>query len=1070
MILKRLAYTLLFSVLAGSAFSQSTVSGVVYAAEDSTTIPGVTIQVKGQPGGTITGIDGEWSIPNVGAKDSLIFRYTGSKTQILPANSVAKVYMATEAELIDEFVVTAIGISREKKSLGYAVADVNAEEIKENRDPNFVNSLAGKVSGVQINKTSGGPGSSSRVVIRGNSSLSGNNQALFVVDGIPIDNTTNGSGGTWGGIDYGSPISDINPDDIENITVLKGPNAAALYGSRAANGVVVITTKSGLARDGIGVTFNSSTSIETAYILKKFQNEYGSGTNGQFQYNEDGIPFYNTALPLSQSWGPRLEGQTYVDWDGVTRTYSPQPNNYRDFFEVGRTFTNSIALEGGNKTSTFRLSLTDLDNKGINPNTKFDRTSVSLRGSTKLSEKLSVDAKVNYVTQGARNRINQSDGRGAARNFIFQPRNVSIESLRDYKDEAGNEKIWFSPWAWQSNPYWVAYENINTDRRDRVIGLARVNYQITPELSVMGRTGLDFYNERRNNRTGSGAFQNPFGDFFDMWISFQERNSDFLFSYNKQLNEDFSLTANFGGNRMYRKYEQNSSTVNQLSVPNFFHPEFDNTPSTRVQFRTEEKRINSLYGSAQLGYKEYLFLDVTARNDWSSTLPQANNSFFYPSVSTSWVFSRYFDIEGDKFSFGKLRASWAQVGSDADPYQLDLTFSANDNFNGQPRVIVNPVLPLSDLKPEITNSYEVGADLRFFYDRITVDMTLYHATTENQILAPPISAASGFARGVINAGAIENKGFEMLLTVKPIAKKNFTWTSSYNFSRNRSTVLSLTEGVENFPLGSQWNATVEARPGNPYGDIVGVPIARTDDGTPILLADGSFKKGAPTVLGNVQADWLLGVNNQFQYKKWKMNFLIDIKKGGDLYSATNNYASGYSGVLIETVEGRDEWYASEEAREAAGVDAPAFDNDNINYINNWTPTGGFPVEGVYAEGTVINGEDVSGQAVSTFVNPESYWGQFSEWGDELHEPHVYDASFVKLREVTIGYTFDTIKLKKRKLQGLTLSLVGRNLWLIYSGVPNVDPEAAYNNGNGQGVEYATFPITRSIGFNLQIKL
>ncbi|MGB1031645.1 MAG: SusC/RagA family TonB-linked outer membrane protein, partial [Flavobacteriales bacterium] len=888
--------TILLLLVACFSFSkveaQSSVNGVVLGKIDNTPIPGVNVIIKGSNKGTTTDIDGKFSLEVASMSDTLSFSSIGYKTLYLLPSQAETVHLEEDLVLLDDIVVTAIGISREKKSLGYAMATLDPQEIQQNRDPNFVTTLSGKVSGVQVSKTSGGPGSSSRVVIRGNSSLSGNNQALFVVDGIPIDNTTNGTGGMWGGIDYGSPISDLNPDDIESITVLKGPNAAALYGSRASNGVVVITTKSGMKRNGIGVSFNSSTSIETAYIVKEFQNEYGAGSNGLFEYNEDGLPFFNTSL-LAKSWGPRMQDQRYVDWDGVTRTYSAQPDNYKDFFDVGRTFTNNLALEGGNETSTFRLSFTDLNNKGINPNTSFKRTSISLRGTSQLSEGFSADAKVNFVSNRAENRVNQSDGRGAGRNFNFMPRNVSIASLEDYKDAAGQEKVWYTPWAWQSNPYWVAYENLNEDQRNRMVGLVRLNYQITPKLSIMGRTGLDYYGERRNSRIGAGSFQNIYGDYTDMWINFSERNSDFLLVYNTDINENFKFGANFGGNRMYRMYEQTSSSVERLSVPNFYHPEFDDTPATEIGYNLSEKRINSLLFSAQLAYKEFLFVDVTGRNDWSSTLPDDHNSYFYPSVSTSWVFSRQLDIEGKRFSFGKIRTSWAQVGNDADPYQLSLTFGSNGSFNGRPIVGVNPTLPLSNLVPEITNSFEIGTDLSFFLNRLTIDATYYKAITKNQILGADVSSATGFSNAIINAGEIQNQGLEFLIQGQPIFKNSFKWNSTINLSFNRSEVLNLTDGLDNFLLGEQWGVSIEARPGQPYGDIVGIPIARDDNGNPQLNANGTFVKGEREVLGNVNPDWLMGVCNQFEYKRWKLGFLVDIKKGGDIYSASNMYAHGY---------------------------------------------------------------------------------------------------------------------------------------------------------------------------------
>lgn len=1061
--------TALLLLLANVVTAQTTVASRVLSAEDSLGMPGVTVIVKGTTVGTITDIEGRYVLEVPADTDTITFSFIGYVTESLSVSEAAggkTLYLMPDVEKLDEFVVTAFGITREKKALGYAVSEVNVDDMTTTRDPNLMNTIQGKVAGVQVTKTSGGPESSSRIVIRGNSSLSGNNQPLFVVDGVPIDNTTNGTGGMWGGLDYGSAVSDINPDDIESMTVLKGPNAAALYGSRASNGVVVITTKKGSSRKGIGVSFNSTTSFEFADIQKDFQNTYGAGTNGQFEYNADGLPFFNTAL-LAKSWGPRMEGQTYVDWDGVTRTYSPQPDNYKDFFETGYTLTNSIALEGGGDATTFRLSFTNLKNKGISPNSFYDRNSINLRAGTQLSDRLSIDAKVNYVNQQAQNRVNQSDGRGAGRNFNFMPRNISTESLSDYKDAAGNEKVWYTPWAWQSNPFWMAYENSNGDRRDRIIGATTLNYKINDWISVMGRTGVDFYNERRENILATGAFQNPFGDYSTAWISFVERNSDFLFVGSKSLNEDFELSANFGGNRMYRKYEQTSDKVDRLSVPNFYHPEYGEEEA-RSGYWKSEKRINSLYGSAQLAFRNYLFLDITARNDWSSTLPEANNSYFYPSVSAGWVWSQMFELENKWFSFGKIRTSWAQVGGDADPYMLQLTYAANGDFNGQPQARINPTLPLSNLKPEITSSFEIGTDLRFWIDRLVVDFTVYKANTKNQIVPADVSSATGFSAAVINAGEIENKGVELFISGKPVVTKKFTWETSVNWTKNNSKVISLTDGLDNYLLGEQWGVTIEARPGNPYGDIVGITIARDANGNALVNADGTFVKGPRRVLGNYNPDWMAGFRNSFSYGNFVMSFLVDVKKGGQIYSASNMYAHGYSGTVVQTVEGREEWYASEAAREAAGVSAPGY--NGTNYEQPWTPTGGYAVDGVFAEGTILNGEDVSGQSVSTYLNPETYWSQFSNWGDELHEPHVYDAGFVKLREISFGYNIPRKKLEKLKLTALTISLVGRNVWLIHSDVPNIDPEATYSNGNGQGLEYGTYPITRSIGFNLRVTL
>ena len=1053
---------IIMSILLTASFNNyaqdALIQGTIYSASDSLGLPGVTVHIKGTNKGTTSDINGKFQLLSA-IGDTVHFRFVGLKPHqhIVTKTENIKVYLSDDVAYLDEVVVTAFGISREKKALGYSVSDLDAEDLNKSKDVNVMNTLSGKVSGVQISKTSGGVESSSRVVIRGNSSLSGNNQPLFIVDGVPVDNTTNGSGGTWGGIDYGSPISDINPDDIANISVLKGPNAAALYGSRAANGVIIITTKKGSSRKGIGVDYSLTWTWETADIQKEFQNTYGAGTNGQFEYdNQSGLPYFNTSL-LAKSWGPKMEGQTYIDWDGETRTFSAQPDNYKDFFETGHTITNSLAISGGNENTTFRFSYSGLLNDGYVPNSEFKRNSFSIRGGSKLGKKLTADAKVSYNNQKAHNRLNISDGRGAARNYNFMPRNVSTESLLDYKDADGYEKVWYTPWAWQSNPYWVAYENSNDDSRDRVLGYVNMKWQILPWLALSGQSGIDFYNESRQEILATGAFANEKGNVRNAWLSMKEQNSSFLFNAEKELHKNLGFSATFGGNQMYRTFEQNGTYVAHLSVPDFYHPQYGEEP-TEINYSLNEKRINSLYGSMHFDFKHYLFFDLTARNDWSSTLPAANNSYFYPSVNASFVFSKALGLENDWFSFGKIRSSMAQVGSDADPYMLNLTYVSNGTFNGLPLVTVSNTLPLATLKPEITSSFELGADVRFFKNRLGIDFTYYNATTRNQIVPANVSYATGFTTAIINAGEISNKGIELLIHGIPIQKKHFSWNTSANFTRNRSKVVQLSEGLENYELGSQWGVSIEARPGNPYGDIVGVSIARDENGNKLIDETGMYIKGDREVLGNFNPDFMLGLNNSFEYKNFSLGFLVDIRIGGQFYSASNMYAHGYSGTVEQTLEGREEWYASEEERIAAGVSS-----------DDWTATGGYLAEGIYADGTFINGVDVSGQENKTYVNPELYWGQFSNWGNELHEPHVYDADFIKLREMYLMYKLPSKWSKKLHMNALSIGLVGRNLWLMWSKAPNIDPESSYTNGNGQGIEYGTYPVARSFGFTLNAK-
>lgn len=1051
-------WLLLGLLLLGSNLSaQHAVSGTVFS-ESGDTLAGATIRVKGSNLGAYANEKGAFSIEGVGYNDTLLVSLLEHEPQVIPIDgrTSIRIRLAPKEVTPGTVVITAFGISREKKALGYGVGEVNVEDMTKAREVNLVESISGKVAGVQISRTSGGPGASSRIVIRGNSSLRGNNQPLFVVDGVPIDNSTNGSGGMWGGVDYGSTISDINPDDIESMTILKGPNAAALYGSRGANGVVVITTKKGRSGKGIGVTLNSTATMETPVIQRKFQNVYGAGTNGKFELNSEGIPFFNTSLE-ADSWGPRMEGQEYIDWDGQLRTYSPQPDNYKDFFQTGYTFTNSFSLDGGDDNSTFRLSYTNLTNRGTVPNSTFARNSVNFRTTRNFGDRITADAKVNYVRQDARNRLNGSDGRGVARNFHFMPRNISNASLADYKDEAGNEKIWFTPWAWQSNPYWVANENLNEDHRDRVIGVGSVSYQINEWMSLTARTGIDYWNERRNSRTGTGAFANAPGDYNETWLQTREQNSDFLLNAGKSLNENWDLSGNLGGNLMFRRYEWIQSRVDRLSIPHFYDIDFGQQQAI-VDNTVAEKQINSLYGSAQIAYQGFLYLDITARNDWSSTLPVGNNSYFYPSASLSYVFSEKMELENSFFTFGKLRGSWAAVGADDDPYLTTRTFvSVDPDYNGLPRMTTQSVRPNPDLKPEITTSLEIGTDLRFFKNRLGVDFTFYRAVTKNQIVDADVSPASGYSKAIINAGEIQNQGLELMVTGTPVKTKDFTWNSTLTWTRNRSRVNSLDLGLETFQLAFHWNSTVEARPGEPYGQIVVETIAKDDQGNRLVGADGQYLKGGREAVGNFNPDWLMGFRNDLNYKGFSLSFLIDMRWGGEIYSATNMYGSGYSGVFEETLEGREAWYASEADREAANM-AP----------ENWEATGGFLAEGVYAPGTVIDGQDVSGQPNQTYMNPEVYWDQFSRWGDELHEPHVYDASFIKLREVQLTYRIPGSSVEKLRMTGVTVGIVGRNLWLIHKKVPNIDPESGYNNGNGQGIEYGTFPWARSLGVNLKV--
>lgn len=1046
---------------------QDAVSGTIR--DDSGPLPSVTVINKTQDIGLISDLLGRFTIA-AEINDSLEFSFVGYLTQvhIVRHFSPLDIILAPNVEEFGEVVVTALGIEKEKKALGYSVGEVDVASATTNRDANVVNTMQGKIPGVVVTKTSGGPGTSSRIVIRGNSSLVNNNQPLIVLDGMPIDNTTVGSGGTWGGIDFGSPIGDINPDDIESMTVLKGPSAAALYGSRALNGVIVITTKKATTGKKLWtVEMRSTTSFEQADILKDFQNTYGAGTNGQFKYNDDGIAFFETTRPttptFASSWGPEMDGQDYIDWNGNLTQFSPQPDNYKEFFQTGVTGTNHVSVSHGGKHQG-RLSYTNLTNRGISPTSEFKRQNLNLNAGFNFG-RLKVNAKGSYILQEGENRVNQSNGDNAARNIIMMPRNISDKSLRLFEDADGNEQTWYQGWGWIANPYYVLNRNLNYDQRHRVLANASVHYEITDGLTAMIRGGQDFFVEDRHQRFAYGSFIVNNGQVSALTQEFVERNFDALLNYNRQLSPEMELSVSAGGNRMYQKRNSMQVSISEL-IDNTGYSVGNALPEhVNEQIFLSEKKLNSVYGSAQLSYRNFLFAEITGRNDWASTLPPQNNSYFYPSLSIAYAFSDHLDIDSDVLSFGKIRAAVAEVGKDADPYLLQLLYDSVATYADSITLFsVHNPFPLVNLKPEIKRSYELGTDLRFFNGRLNLDFTWYWETTRNQILTSSVSPASGFSSAVVNAGEIRNTGIELLVQSVNIEREHFKWTTTINYNKNDNLVVSLNDESTRQVLGNQWRIDVTATARLPYGALWGYGIEKTDDGTPLLNADGSFVRTAdPVYLGHVNPDWRMGVTNSFEWKRWNASFLIDVKKGGSLYSATNMYLHGYAGNVTATLEGREEWYASELARVDAGVEAPSFDSDG-NYNTVWSPTGGYLVEGEYAEGASVNGEDVSGESASVYLNPEDYWSQFANWTNEIHEPFVYDASFVKLRELSLGYRFD---LKENsKLSTLSCSLVGRNLWLIYSGVPNVDPEAAYTNGNGQGVEYATYPIIRSIGVNI----
>ncbi len=1071
---------------------EQTITGRVIDSENIP-VPGVNVLLKNTTQGTITDIDGNYRISLPEDAQILVFSFVGYETreESINGRSVINVSLSENARELSEVVVTALGVEREAKALGYAIQEVQGEELTQARETNLVNSLAGKVAGVQVSNSSSGIGGSARVTIRGESSLNINkNQPLFIVDGVPISNEVVGSSGRGNlEVDYGNSAAEINPSDIETMTVLKGPSATALYGSRGANGVIIIKTKSGKGTRGIGVSVNSNVTFENPLVLPDWQDRYGQGNSGFFEFvNGAGS---GIADGVDESWGPLMDytvqpGDTYLDipqqagqilqipqFDsprldasgnlipfrggdlnapaGSTIQPTPwlsNPNNVTDFFETGMTFTNNIALTGANESGDFRLSVTSLNQQGIVPNTDLDRYNVSLNGSWKFSDRLSANAVINYVKQESGNRPAISYGTESLMYlWIWYGRQINTDNLRDYwmPGLEGTQQFNYN-YNYHDNPYFTTYENINAQNKNRIYGNLSATYKFTDDLSLLIRSGTDYYNDKRPRSRAFSTQRFPFGSYRQEEVTFEERNTDFLLTYDKTLNQDWAFTASFGGNQMVQTQNYLDVFAPQLSIPEVY-----NLGNSRVQLETSqrngEKRINSLYGLTRIAYKNMLFLDVTARNDWSSTLPANNNSYFYPSVSVSGVISDMVALP-EWFSFAKVRASFAQVGNDTDPYNLTGFFNYGTPWGNTQTVSETNTLFNANLKPELLNSYEVGVDARFFLDRLGIDMTYYDNRSRNQIFFLPITNVSGYNQRVLNAGEIRNNGLEVMLYGTPLKIGDFRWDVNVNWSRNVGTVLELAEGIDAYTLTSRNGANIQAREGQPMGAIYGRGLLRVSDpespyfGQPVNSASGIPLHGTElTYQGNYNPDWIAGIQNKLSYKGLNFSFLFDVRQGGIVVSRTKTIGST-SGQLEETLVGRE----------------------------NWDPMNGYnlPGNGIIAEGVK--------QIADGVYEPNDVRISARDWNNRYYnrgniEVAKYDASFVKLREVRLGYSLPNRLMGNLPFRNINFSLVGRNL-LLWTENPHFDPETLSMSGGTlqPGVENMAYPSTRSYGFNLSFNL
>lgn len=1030
------------------------IRGIVQSAATGEPLASVTIQSKD---GSLTGLskeDGSFSF-TADAGAMIVFSYAGYENKEISADSLngdVRVLLNPVVNSLNEVVVTALGISKQKKSLGYATQELKYEDISQAKETNIVNALAGKIAGVRITNTQGDMGSS-RIVIRGETSISGNNQPLFIVDGIPVDNSQ--LLGTASSRDFRNAISDINPEDIDNISVLKGPNAAALYGSRAAHGVVIITTKTGKGKKGIGVTVNSNTTFSSILLLPDYQNTFGQGADGKFNWVDGKGGGVNDGV--DESWGPRLDGQLIPQFNshGVPVPFIAHPDNVRDYFKTGVTYSNGISLAGASDKSDFRLSFNNEKQFGIIPNSNAGKNNLSFNANYSITPKLKIGFNVNYIDENAPNLPGSGGKRSTSTmlQFTWFGRQVDINQLRNYKDADGNTFNWNN--SYYSNPFWVAYENTVSQRRNRVMGTVNLNYEIASGLNFHIKSGNDYYNDKRKLKIAYGTNGTPFGSYEEDAFTVNENNTEATLRFNRNINADFSVDVLAGANLRTREFEENDQKAPRLAVADVYTLTNSRDPLVSSNSYSRLKTY-SAFASAQVGFRNYAFVNLTARNDWSSTLPVQNLSYFYPSVNASFILTQAFGIQSDVLSFAKLRGGWSKVGSDADPYQLINTYNFNAPFQNSPQLTSSGIDLNPDLKSESTNSTEFGVEAGLFENRVRLDVSLYNTNSIDQILKVDVTASAGYTQKLLNAGKINNKGVEVQLGLTPVKAKSFRWDIDLNYAANRSKVLVLDyeKRLQNYVLGSDGTIQVIASVGQPYGTLFGNAYLRDASGNIVISSDGiPLADPNKKVLGKYTPDWIGGVNNSFSYKGINLSFLIDASIGGSLYSGTNGTGT-YTGILASTMPGRDAAHG--------GLTYYYPGNDNSQGAAQGTPPAG---ETVYDDGIIAKGVTADGKPNTKVVPAVSYYkAQY-----DIDEQFVYKSSYIKFRELRIGYTLPTAWIKKIGLVDATIALVGRNLWILYKDAPNIDPENAFTNGNAQGLEDLTLPTTRSYGFNINFK-
>lgn len=1005
-------------------------------------IIGASIIEKGTSNGTITDLDGNFVL-DVQPGATLVVSFVGYKTkEVKVGNGPLNIVLEEDNKILNEVVVTALGIERERKALGYGVDEVKGEALTKAKETNVINSMAGRVPGLVVSQTAGGPSGSTRVLLRGNTEMTGNNQPLYVIDGVPLDNTNYGSAGTEGGYDLGDGISSINPDDIESMSVLKGPAASALYGSRASHGVILITTKRAKEGERFSVEYNGTMTFETQLAKwDEVQQIYGMGS--------DGVYSINAIANTNKSWGPKADASNMLDYfDGVSRPYVIIPDNVSGFFRTGLTATNTLTLSSSHGKSGVRFTYTDMRNKDIIPNTNMSRDIFNLRANTSMG-KVDLDFSANYTREAVKNRPALGDSKGnVGKNLMTLATTYDQKWLKTYEDENGEYANWNGLDPYNVNPYWDVYKNSNNSEKDQFRFNGKAVWNVTNHFKLQGTVGAEFnwFNFDDYKAPSTPGFES--GRLQISNFSNRMYNFEMLALYNNTWG-DFDFNATLGAN-LYRVDNQTTITTAQdMKIREIVALMSFN--ETSVEQNYYRKQINSIYGAVNFGWRHLIYLDATLRGDRSSTLPLNNNTYIYPSFSCSFVFSELIR-NNNILPYGKLRVSWAQVGSDTDPYQLGLVYTKSKfNYPGYTiGSISNSTIPNRDLKPTRTNSYEMGVELKFLKNRIGLDFTYYNQTSRNQIMSMASSWASGYTYRMINAGEIQNNGIEIALNTRPVQTKDFSWDLNINFSKNNNKVKKLVDGIDLFELEkATWqDVQIAAVVGENFGSIIGPDFKRNENGD--ILIDPST--GLPQydnsnhILGNASWDWTGGLVTNFTYKNLSLAAVFDVKVGADLYSMSAR-AAYESGKAPETLAGREEWYKSEEQRKANGVSEA-----------NWKPTGGF-----IAPGVIDNG-DGTYRPNDIYVNPEDYWMNISRYAPSMF---VYDNSYIKCREITLSYSFPKNWLKR--IQGLTVSFVARNPFIVWKNIPNIDPDSNYNNTTGMGLEYGSLPSRKSFGFNVNVK-